>query len=638
MCGITGVVAYTDQGTSALGKIQDAVSCLNKRGPDSHGVFTKDKVALGQTRLSIIDTSDAAIQPMTDASGRYTIIFNGEFFNFKEHRSFVESKGIQLRSESDTEVLLYLFILEGERCLERVNGFFALAIYDQQEQSLFIARDRMGVKPLLYFQDEDRFLFGSEMKALMALGIPKELDFASLSIYFQLNYIAGPASIFKGVQKLEPGHFIHLNILHPEKNRTHCYYKIPFPDEATLALSASLSYSQQQQRLRQLMDESVRRRLISDVPLGAFLSGGIDSSVIVALASKHTDHLRTFSIGFRDEPLFDETEFASLVAKKFKTDHTVFKLSNDDLFQHLFDTLDYIDEPFADSSALNVYILSKETRKHVTVALSGDGADELFGGYNKHEAERRARAGGLINRLLKAGAPLLKVLPQSRNKKSTDFFRRANRMATGLQLSDADRYWRWAAFEDEDEVHELFRPGTPLNNAEYKSRKNEILKNIGKTKDIQDVLYTDMHLVLVNDMLVKVDQMSMANSLEVRVPFLDYTVVDFAFSLPIESKINPEGRKRILRDAFRIELPEELYHRSKKGFEVPLLKWFRKELKSLINDELLSESFVEAQGIFNYQEIDRLKKKLFSLNPGDTHAKIWALIVFQYWWRKWMKD
>ncbi|HRH66386.1 MAG TPA: asparagine synthase (glutamine-hydrolyzing), partial [Bacteroidia bacterium] len=476
MCGITGVVALTDKGKPFLEKIGDAVACLGKRGPDAHGVYTENQVAFGHARLSIIDTSEAGHQPMTDESGRFTIVFNGEFFNFKEHRDFVLSKGIQLRSESDTEVLLYLYILEKERCLERVNGFFAFAIHDKQDETVFIARDRMGIKPLLYFQDADRFLFASEMKALIALGIPKEIDPASLFMYFQLNYIAGPGSIFKGVKKLEPGHSILLHLKHPEKNSNHCYYKIPFPNASVLANSASLSYSQQQQHLRQLLDESVKRRLISDVPLGAFLSGGIDSSVIVALASRHTRHLRTFSIGFRDEPMFDETEYANLVAKKFNTDHTVFKLSNDDLFQHLFDALDYIDEPFADSSALNVYILSKETRKHVTVALSGDGADELFGGYNKHEAERKTRAGGLMNTLLKAGSPLLRRLPQSRNSKSTDLFRKANRMAEGLHLSASERYWRWAAFETEDEVGRLFRSGTIANSADYKLRKSEILK------------------------------------------------------------------------------------------------------------------------------------------------------------------
>ncbi|MFN8145019.1 MAG: asparagine synthase (glutamine-hydrolyzing) [Bacteroidia bacterium] len=637
MCGITGVLAFTEPGKSSLKKIDDALNCLEKRGPDARGIYTDQHVAFGHARLSIIDTSPAGFQPMTDASGRYTLIFNGEFFNFKEHRDFVLSKGIHLKSESDTEVLLYLYILEGTRCLERINGFFAFAIHDKQEDTVFIARDRMGIKPLLYYQDENQFLFASEMKAMIALGIPKELDPASMLCYFQLNYIPGPASIFKGVFKLEPGHYFYLNLRHPEKNTKQCYYSIPLPETNKSAHKTSLSYVQQQARFRQLLDESVARRMISDVPLGAFLSGGIDSSVIVSLASKHTDRLKTFSVGFRDEPLFDETEFANLVAERCKTNHTVFKLSNDDLFQHLFDVLEYIDEPFADSSALNVYILSKETRKHVTVALSGDGADELFGGYNKHEAERRARNGGLSTSLLKASAPLLKLFPQSRNSKSMDLFRRASRMAEGLRLNPKDRYWRWAAFENEEEVALLLRINIRTKNSEYAYRKNEILKHITSQKDIQDVLYTDMHLVLVNDMLTKVDLMSMANSLEVRVPFLDYTVVDFAFSLPASSKIDADGRKKIVRDTFRQDLPDELYTRKKKGFEVPLLKWFRNELKTLINDDLLSESFIESQGIFHYAEILKLKKKLFSVNPGDTHAKIWALIVFQYWWKKWMK-
>lgn len=636
MCGIAGILTFNEEGKRKFSLLPDALENLRKRGPDSGGIFTHHSVSLGHKRLSIIDTSDLGKQPMSDATGRYTIIYNGEFFNYREHRNYLLSKGIQLKSESDTEVLLYLYILEKEKCLERINGFFAFAVYDKEEETLFIARDRMGIKPLLYYADKDVFLFASEMKVLMALGIPKQIDQVSLFNYFQLNYIPGPHSIFKGVLKLEPGHFIMLRKNAPGTIEPVPYYKINFPDDQHTQHFRHLGYDAQQVEMRKLLDAAVERRLIADVPLGAFLSGGIDSSVIVALAAKHTPHLRTFSIGFKDEPLFDETEYANLVAKKFDTDHTVFKLTNDDLFHNLFSTLDYIDEPFADSSALNVFILSKETRKHVTVALSGDGADELFGGYNKHEAEVRARSGGLLNSFLKTSSPILKKLPQSRQTRLGNLVRKANRMAEGLSLDTAERYWRWAAFEGEEEVSRFFTSGIQSSDPEYTRRKEKILQFIRDRTDIQDVLFTDMHLVLVNDMLVKVDMMSMANSLEVRVPFLDYTVVDFAFSLPASSKVDANGRKKILRDTFRGDLPPELYNRSKKGFEVPLLKWFRNELRSLITDDLLSEERIRSQGIFEVHEIERLKKKLFSNNPGDVHAQIWALLVFQYWWKKWM--
>lgn len=385
------------------------------------------------------------------------------------------------------------------------------------------------------------------------------------------------------------------------------------------------------------MEASVQRRLISDVPLGAFLSGGIDSSVVAALASKYTSHLKTFSIGFRDEPMFDETRYANLVAKKIKSDHTVFQLTNDDLFQNLFNVLDYIDEPFADSSALPLYILSMQTRKHVTVALSGDGADELFGGYNKHAAEVRIRSNDGVAKALKVLSPFLKLLPQSRNSKSSNFTRQLNRFTDGMKLSAKERYWRWAGFEEEQTVEKMLLADFSMKTKfreEYLRRKEDSLRFIREDGDVNDVLYTDMKLVLPGDMLTKVDSMSMANSLEVRTPFLDYEVVNFAFSLPLSSKIDSNGRKKIVRDAFRNILPPELYTRNKQGFEVPLLKWFRNELKSLITDDLLSEKLIREQNIFRYEAIDQLKKKLFSNSPGESVDQVWALIVFQYWWKK----
>ncbi len=639
MCGISGVLAFTPEGRSSLEKIGSATACLARRGPDKQGIYRDDNIALGHRRLSVIDTSELASQPMSDSEGRYTIIFNGEFFNFGEHRDFVTGKGISLKSGSDTEVLLYLYILEGEKCLRRINGFFSFAIYDREQKQLFIARDRIGVKPLLYYADGDRFLFASEMKSLMSYGIPKVPDESSLLAYLQLNYIPGPHSIFRDVKKLSPGCFIKLDTnRRPEKISETPYYEIPLPSNKVRMTGSSDSYEEQQIQFRKLLEDSVRRRLISDVPLGTFLSGGIDSSVITAIAAKNTSKLKTFSIGFRDEPLYDETRFAELVAKKYNTDHTVFKLTNDDLFQNLFETLDYLDEPFADSSALNVYILSKETRKHVTVALSGDGADELFGGYNKHAAELKVSTGGWVNTLLKTASPLLGILPQSRNNRPADLIRKANRLAEGLKLNPAERYWRWASFENETNAAALlWAKGIPLKiQQEYTDRKNKLLKHLRDKPTLQEVLYTDMQLVLVNDMLVKTDMMSMANSLEIRNPFLDYTVVDFAFTLPLSSKIDTYGRKKILRDTFRGDLPAELYTRRKQGFEVPLLKWFRNELRSVLENDYLHRDFLIQQNIFQPEAVRSLKKQLFSHNPADSPARIWALIVFQHWWKKWM--
>lgn len=629
MCGITGVFAFNLVGKFSMINVTAATQALAKRGPDFQDIYTDGFVGLGHRRLSIIDTSDAGNQPMWDESGRYCIIFNGEVFNFKELKSALQSKGVSFRSESDTEVLLQLYIREKENCLHQLNGFFSFCIYDKQEQSFFLARDRYGIKPLLYLIDEDKFLFASEMKSMLCYGIDKTIDYTSLHSYLQLNYTPAPHTIFTHVKKLSPGHYMKVA---KGKMETHSYYDIPFSKDQ---IDTSISYEQARTKFQDLLEASVQRRLIADVPLGSFLSGGLDSSVVAGLASKHQPDLHTFSIGFKDEPFFDETDYARLVAKHFNTEHTVFSLTNNDLYEHVHDILDYIDEPFADSSAIAVYILSKETRKHATVALSGDGADELLAGYNKHEAMYRMLHPGFKENLVGSLSGLWKALPHSRNNPMFNKFRQLNRFAQGMKLDVKERYWHLAGFATELESLQLFSPAAleQLEQQQYQARKNEILKTVG-SGSMNEVLLTDMKLVLPNDMLTKVDLMSMANSLEVRSPFLDYELVNFIFSLPEDFKINTSIRKRIAQDTFKEMLPAKLYNRPKKGFEVPLLKWFRGEMKSMITDDLLSKSFIEEQNIFNYIEIAKLKKQLFSSNPGDVHARVWGLIVFQWWWKK----
>lgn len=610
--------------------VTSATMALEQRGPDFQDIYIDDYVGLGHRRLSIIDTSALANQPMWDSAKRYGIVFNGEIFNFRELRLELQKQGVAFSSSSDTEVLLNLFIREKEACLNKLNGFFAFCIYDRQEQTFFLARDRFGIKPLLYLFDEDKFLFASEMKSLLQYGIDKTLDYQSLFFYLQLNYTPAPDSIFTHVKKLQPGHFLKVGRKELSVGR---YYSIPERNEP------ALPYPQAQKKLMDLLDESVQRRLISDVPLGAFLSGGIDSSVITALAHRHKPDLHTFSIGFRDEKFFDETRYANKVAKHVGTHHTVFSLSNDDLLTHLQSALNYLDEPFGDSSALNVFILSKETRKHATVALSGDGADEMLGGYNKHSAFYRAINKQWPEKLIGTLGPLWKSLPQSRNSYLSNKIRQANRFAEGLRLSSRERYWRWAGYAQEKEALKLLteESKTKFSIQLFESRRQSLLQYIPDQASMNEFLLTDMTLVLPNDMLTKVDLMSMAHGLEVRVPFLDYQVVDYVFSLPDEYKITHSSRKRILRDTFQALLPVELYHRPKKGFEVPLLKWFRNELKSMIFDDLLSEKSIREQGIFDYAEIKTLKDQLFSRNPHDAPARIWGLIVFQWWLRKYGK-
>jgi asparagine synthase (glutamine-hydrolysing) len=635
MCGITGFYSFHISTAHTVANVQQSNEKLMQRGPDSGDIFSTENVALGHRRLSIIDTSSAATQPMKSKNGRYIIVFNGEIFNYQQlSTQYLEDywKEIgQPLTHSDTEVLLGLLIQYGTKCLSWLHGFFAFSFYDLQTGQMILARDPFGKKPLLLYHNADGFAFASEMKALLEWNVPRKVNFSVLHQYLQLNYVPQPQSMIEGVSKLKPGHFIVLN------NKGLAQYEAFYTAECQPEQYNQYTYEEAKTELVQKMDDSVQERMISDVPLGAFLSGGIDSSVIVALASRHTQKLNTFSVGYKDNKFFDETQYAQLVAKKYNTNHHVFSLSNDDFLDNVFGVLDYIDEPFADSSALPVYILSKNTRKHVTVALSGDGADEVFSGYNKHAAEWKMRQTSLPKTLVKMGAPLWKALPHSRNNKITNLFRQLDRFAEGAKLSTKERYWRWASFNTVAQASSLLHPNV-LQKVDFPLMENEkaaILSAI-KSDDFNEVLLTDVNLVLLSDMLVKVDMMSMANSIEVRSPFLDKRVVDFAFGLPANYKIDGSMKKKIVQDAFRDMLPVELYNRPKHGFEIPILDWFRNELWSLINDDLLEKNFVAQQAIFNVENIENLKLKLKSNNPEDSHATIWALIVFQYWWKKYI--
>ncbi len=630
MCGITGIFPFNIAGRLHMINLSKATHSLTHRGPDAFGTHIDESIGLGHRRLSIIDLSEDANQPMKDESERYIIIFNGEIYNYKELRKELESKGVGFRTQSDTEVLLQCFIQYGSEMLQKLNGFFAFAIFDCQKEELFVARDRFGIKPLYYLYDEDKFLFASELQSIISFGIEKKMDLESLYTYFQLNYIPAPDTIFQNIKMLMPGNYMWVR---KQEMEIHPFYQIDY-NEVSVE-NNNLTYEQQKEKLSELIDTSVRRRLVADVPVGTFLSGGIDSSVITGIAKKYKNDLHTFSIGYSDEPYFDETKYANLVAKKFGTEHTVFSLSKKEIEDELFHVLENIDQPFADSSAIPVYILSKRTREHITVALSGDGADELFSGYNKHSAFHRAAQSSITNSLLKNFSFLTSILPKSRSTALTNKFRQLDRFSKSLQSDIKSRYWQWASLGSEKLSYSLFSESLrkKLQRNEFYARKEFLLKDL-KTENLNEVLLTDMNLVLPNDMLKKVDLMSMAHGLEVRVPFLDHEVVNFVFSLPAESKINGKMRKRILQDAYKELLPAELYNRPKQGFEVPLLRWFRGSLSGLIRDDLLKDNFIAEQGLFDTGTIKNIKKKLFSISPGDVHAHIWALIVFQYWWKK----
>ena len=630
MCGITGIIANYSLSNDELNRTAVAVKCLEKRGPDAEGIVNYGSAVLAHRRLSIIDTNTASNQPMEDVSKRYSIVFNGEIYNYKTLKKDLVEKGYEFNNASDTEVLMNGYDCYGTAFLNKLNGFFAFVIYDKQEKTTLVARDRIGIKPLLFYKKENAFYFASEMKALLEFDIPREIDHTSLYTYLQLNYVPEPHSMIKGVKKLKPGHYLKIDA----QNRVQKipFYQVDYPKVDAQYLD--LSYDQAKGRFLEILDRSVERRMVADVPLGTFLSGGIDSSLVTALASRKVNNLSTFSIGFKDDPHFDETEFALAVAKKFKTNHHVFSLSRMDLLASLYETLDYIDEPFADSSALAVNALSRETKKYVTVALSGDGADEMFSGYHKHKGEFLMRQNGVKQQVVKKLSPVWSSLPKSRNSSLGNFFRKLDKFATGSSLSKDERYWLWASLLNEAGASNLLlkRP----QKESYLKRKEEILAVISKGNDFNDVLFTDVSLVLQSDMLRKVDLMSMANGLEVRTPFLDHELMNFAFSIPANFKIDGQMKKKIVQDAAKEILPEMLYNRPKKGFEVPLGSWMRNELHDLINNDLLSDKFIKSQNLFNLSYVSQLKKKLYSTDPEDSQANIWALLVFNHWWKKYI--
>ena len=493
MCGLTGW--YQQQGDLPGWPFEKGVQAIAHRGPDDEGIYRGAGVWLAHKRLSVIDPSPAGHQPMSDPSGRYQIIFNGELYNFQSVRKELEQEqGIAFRSNTDTEVLLHALILWDVAALEKFNGFFAFAFYDAQEHTLLLARDRMGIKPLYYCQHGNTWGFGSELSALTSVRPSNQLDGAALLMYFQLNYIPAPLTILNDHYKLEPGCWLRLTRQGKESGQ---FYKIPDPE----AQEPLPDYREAQRLLKKHLDSSVHARLISDVPLGAFLSGGIDSSIIVGLASRHTDKLHTYSIGFTDRPHYDETAYAKLVAQHFSTEHTTYSLHDTDLLESFHAALSVMDEPFADSSAVVVHALSKQTRQAVTVALSGDGGDELFGGYHKYFGEYRVQQGGMQSALVKALYPVWKLLPKSRHKAWTNRIRQLHRFAEGARMSTQERYWRWCSFIREAEALRMLQPFMQQLSEQERDNMLERYESIkagyvqrASGKDLNRIFWADQHL------------------------------------------------------------------------------------------------------------------------------------------------
>jgi len=515
---------------------------------------------------------------------------------------------------------------------------FAFGLYDRPRERLWLARDRLGIKPLYYYWDGKRFLFASEIKAILCdPDVTREIDMEALDLYLTLNYIPAPKTIYKNIWKLHPGHYL---VVERGGLSDVEYWDVPLESDPVSVNSQGKekSMSRCKEELKALLEASVKRRLIADVPLGAFLSGGIDSSIIVGLMARNSSRpIKTFSIGYQDLPSFDETRYAREVAVLNGTDHHEFKLGYKDILDAFPKVLEKLDEPFADSSCVPTYIVSRETRNHVTVALSGDGGDELFAGYRMYSGEFWSRYYSRLPRFLRDSviAPLIQSLPDARDKPGLEKIRRVKKFVRGMNLRFPERFCAWReVFPFSTRVNLLKEP--PQNNRYLEAVQAQVTAKEDRfTRDpINFMLYLDVKGLLPGDMLNKVDRMSMANGLEVRVPFLDYTFVEYVFKLRGDTKLGPRRGKVILLETFKDMLPRSLHRRPKWGFEMPIAAWLRKELRFLV-DDYLRRDLIRRQGLFDYDMIRTLVDDHMR-GRRDTSWQIWNLIVFQHWHNKYM--
>jgi len=625
MCGIAGFTRFNspvgDEAT--LKKMGRAIT---HRGPDASGEYLDESVGLCHRRLSIIDLSASGTQPMHSSDNRYVISFNGEIYNFLSLRADLEQQGYQFNTHTDTEVILALYQTEGQSMLSKLNGMFAFAIWDKHDKTLFLARDRVGKKPLYYLNDGKDFIFASEIKSILAIpGIKKALRYDAVYDFFEYQYIPDPKTIFNNIFKLEPGHWMQVDAQGIKNGQ---YWDISF------AHITAKSESQLSGELLDLIRECTHRRMISDVPLGAFLSGGIDSSGVVGLmAEKESKPVTTCSIGF-DVEKYNEVEFARIVADKFKTDHHEFVVQST-VQDNLEKIVAYFDEPFADQSLVPTFFVSELARQQVTVALAGDGGDEIFAGYEKYSVDRiennlRSIFPGFLRRSLFSRLSRLFV-----NSGHT-VFRKAGSLLHSLSLDPArgfylsnsnfgDALWNKVINDDTRRALHGYHPSAIT---EHFYNKADTDNHVSK------ILYTDTKTYLPGDILVKVDRMSMAHSLEVRAPLLDYQLIEFAARIPASLKLNKGEKKFILKQCFKPILPDDILYRKKMGFSVPLAHWLRHEIKPIAETHLLQSS----EGIpdlFNVDVIDTLWRQ-HQAQQMDYSSQLWSLLMFQLWWNRYM--
>ncbi|NQU46184.1 MAG: asparagine synthase (glutamine-hydrolyzing) [Chlorobium sp.] len=628
MCGICGIVSRGNRYRPKTSLLEKMCRLLAHRGPDDEGTFVDGPVGLGARRLSIIDLQGGH-QPMHNESRSVWLVFNGEIYNYLELGRELEGKSHAFRSRCDAEVVVHAYEQYGDAFVERLRGMFALAIWDKQQNKLILARDRIGIKPLYYATPEDDLVFASEVKPLLQHpGIRRSVNLNALDHYLTFEYTSGEETIFDEIRRLPPGHFLTYRDGSVSINKYWDLKPAPSP-QLQSRLPARVQEMRYCEQLRDLIKESVRIRLRSDVPLGVFLSGGIDSSTVVALASEVSERpIRTFSVGF-DEPSYDELSYARLIAERFGTQHHEFVLQPKacELALQLARSLG---EPLADFSIFPTFMISRVAREHVKVALSGDGGDELFAGYETYVADRLAHGYDALPAIFRQNA-----IPNLMNRISPAPQKRGivnmtKRFIEGAALPRQLQHLRWRMFLNQAEKDRLYSDDVKYSLTNGTSEENRILLQRHRVADrLAAQLYVDLKTYLPDNILVKVDRMSMANSLEVRVPFLDHNLVEFVAAIPSSLKLRGLTGKYILKQAMRTTLPKQTLKKRKQGFSIPIKNWLKRELKPLLL-ETLSQGRVEQRGLFNWRYVNTLIREHLSGRQNHSH-RLWGLLFLELW-------
>lgn len=620
MCGIAGKYDLKNKVSESL--VSKMTDTLYHRGPDDKGLWCNENFGFGMRRLSIIDI-EGGHQPIFTDDKRYGIVFNGEIYNYKEIRKELIENGVNFKTNSDTETILKGYEIYGDRIFKELNGMFAIAIWDKKKKELTLVRDRIGIKPLYYYNDDSRLLFGSEIKAILAdKTIPREVNQIGLSYYFDLMYIPNPHSAFQNIYKLEPGYILKVSENNIEKKK--------FWNFDPSKIQVVNSKQDLKDEFLHLFEDSVKKRMLSEVPLGAFLSGGIDSSSIVAMMAKNSsERIKTYSIGFEDNH-YDESNYAKQISERFNTNHKNMYVDSS-MLNWIEDYVYHFDEPFADSAAFPTYVVSKLAKKDLTVVLTGDGGDEIFAGYNRYNSERIADNIKILPSFLRNVilSPSLKMFLSVLSTDSSHYNKIDSiiKRLSEVDKDKANRYIeRFTKFTNDDYINYL-------NFEERHNGLQDYYKEL--SSNIKSRLFFDQKTSLNEDMLTKVDRVTMANSLEARVPYLDHRIVEFSYKIPDNLLFKGYSLKTFLKESFKDILPDNILNRSKHGFGSPIDKWIRYDLKELVLDTLLSEESSK-NPFLNSQNIENLFRAHY-IKETNSGVNIFMLMVFQMWYKRWIQ-